>query len=72
MYSMKEYTFARSSWRKDRVGKPPPKPAPKKPPAKGGGGGLTSESLQQHAEDPSGLDWTKVAAKRRRAELASS
>ena len=37
VYSMKEYTSARASWRKDRVGKPPPKPAPKKPPAKGGG-----------------------------------
>ena len=36
VYSMKEYTSAWASWRKDRVGKPPPpKPAPKKPTAKG-------------------------------------
>ena len=39
VYSMKEYTSARASWLKDRVGKPPHKPAPKKPPAKGGGRG---------------------------------
>ena len=55
VYSMKEYASARASWRKGKVPPPPPpQPAPKKPPAKWGG--LTSESLQQHAEDLSTLD----------------
>ena len=74
VYSIKEYTSARDSWRKDRVGKPPP-PASRRRrnhrPTRGGGG-LTSESLQQHAEDLSSLGWTKVVAERRRAEPALS
>ena len=60
--STKEYTSTRASWRRDRVGTPPPKPTPKTPPPPKGGR-LTSKVFQKHAEDPVALDQSKVAAK---------